>query len=173
MKNKVLAVLATVIGLFLVSGQLLAHHSNTMIDKDNSTTVTGTVTRLAFANPHPAVYFDGDVKDRQGNTVNWFGAGGGGVISLRKVGWTNKTLQPGDRILMQGHQSKDGRPLMGLRRLYRCSGEEVELGYDPANFREYTTRVKWETISPERVREMCAKGTLQGPIKPELFSKAD
>jgi len=46
-------------------------------------------------------------------------------------------------------------------------GEEVQLGYDPENFREYTTRIKWETISPERVRAMCAEGTLQGAIKPK------
>lgn len=173
MKNKVLAVFGVVVGFCLVSGLALAHHSNTVIDKDNATTVTGTVTRLLFANPHPAVYFDGDVKDSQGKTINWFAAGGGGVLSLREVGWTNKTLVPGDRILVQGHQIKDGRPLMGLRRLYRCSGEEVQLGYDPANLSEYTTRIKWEPISPERVREMCAKGTVQGAIRPELFSKTN
>jgi hypothetical protein len=104
------------------------------------------------------------VKDAQGKVVNWFAAGGGGVLSLRKVGWTNKTLKPGDRILILGHQSKDGRPLMGFRKLYRCSGEEVQLGYDPANRSEYSTRVTWEDISPERVRSMCEQGTLQGTI---------
>ena len=165
-QGQALAVASVATGLILASGLLFAHHSNAVIDKDNATTVTGTVTRLHFANPHPAIYFDADVKDRQGNVVNWFAAGGGGVLSLRKVGWTNKTLQAGDRILIQGHQIKDGRPLMGFRRLYRCSGEEVQLGYDPANFSEYSTRVKWDEIRPERVRELCAAGTLQGAIPP-------
>ena len=165
MKKKLFAVVSGAMGLFLVSGPMFAHHSNAVIDKDNATTVTGTVTKLVFANPHPAFYFDADVKGSDGSVVNWFAAGGGGVLSLRKVGWTNKTLKPGDRILVQGHQIKDGRPLMGFRRLYRCSGEEVQLSYDPANFQEYTTRVKWEPISPERVRAMCAQGTLQGAIK--------
>jgi len=168
MNRNVFTVLSTAIGLFLVSGLTFAHHSNAVIDKDNATTVTGTVTRLHFANPHPAFYFDADVKDSQGKGVNWFAAGGGGVISLRQVGWTNKTLKPGDRVLVQGHQMKDGRPLMGFRRLYRCSGEAVPLGYDPGNESEYTTRIKWEPISPERVRELCAKGTLEGAMKPKL-----
>ena len=167
MNRNVFTVLSAAIGLFLVSGLLFAHHSNVLIDKESATTATGTVTKLVFANPHPAFYFDADVKGSQGNVVNWFAAGGGGVLSLRKVGWTNKTLKPGDRILVQGHQIKDGRPVMGFRKLYRCSGEEVQLGYDPENFREYTTRIKWETISPERVRAMCAEGTLQGAIKPK------
>ena len=165
MNRKVFAVLSGAVGLFLVSGLTFAHHSNAVIDKDNATTVTGTVTKLHFANPHPAFYFDADVKDSQGKVVNWFAAGGGGVISLRQVGWTNKTLQPGDRVLVQGHQIRDGRPLMGFRRLYRCSGEAVPLGYDPGNESEYTTRIKWETISPDRVRELCTKGALEGAIK--------
>ena len=168
MSRNVFTVLAVAIVFFLVSGLTFAHHSNAVIDKDNATTVTGTVTRLHFANPHPAFYFDADVKDSQGKGVNWFAAGGGGVISLRQVGWTNKTLKPGDRILVQGHQMKDGRPLMGFRRLYRCSGEAVPLGYDPGNESEYTTRIKWEPISPERVRELCTKGTLEGAMKPKL-----
>jgi hypothetical protein len=81
---------------------------------------------------------------------------------MRKAGWTNKTLKPGDRILILGHQSKDGRPLMGFRKLYRCNGEEVTLGYDPANRSEYSTRVVWEDIPAERVRSMCEQGTLEG-----------
>lgn len=166
MKKKVFAVFSVTAGLFLISGLVFAHHSNAVIDKENATTVTGTVTRLLFANPHPAIYFDADSKDRQGKVVNWFAAGGGGVLSLRKVGWTNKTLKAGDRILIQGHQIKDGRPLMGFRKLYRCSGEEVQLGYDPANFNEYTTRVEWKPINPAQVKEMCAKGTLDGALKP-------
>ena len=164
MRTSVLPALGVAAGLFLASGLVFAHHSNAVIDKDNATTVSGTVTRLLFANPHPAIYFDADVKDQQGNIVNWFAAGGGGVLDMRKKGWTNKTLKPGDRILILGHQSKDGRPLMGFRKLYRCSGEEVALGYDPTNRSEYSTRVVWEDISPERVRAMCEQGTLQGML---------
>ena len=164
MRKKALAVLSVAVGLFLASGLLFAHHSNAVVDKDKSTTVTGTVTRWRFANPHPAVYLDADVKGSEGHVVNWFAAGGGGVLSLHRLGWTNKTLLPGDRILVQGHPIKDGRPLMAMRRLYRCSGEAVPLGYDPANPREYTTRIVWEEISPERVRAMCDEGTLLGAL---------
>ncbi len=165
-RKRTVTLLGAAAGLFLLSGLVFAHHSNAVIDKDNATTVSGTVTQLVFANPHPAIYFDADVKDSRGGVVNWFAAGGGGVLDMRKKGWTNKTLQPGDRILIMGHQSKDGRPLMGFRKLYRCSGEEVPLGYDPTNRSEYSTRVKWDDISPERVRAMCQQGTLQGTIGP-------
>ena len=169
MNNKALAVFSVAIGLFLASGLLFAHHSEAALDKDHAATVTGTVTKWVFANPHPTVFLDGDVKDSQGKSVNWFAAGGGGVLDLRKAGWTNKTLVPGDRVLVQGQQVKDGRPVMGLRKLYRCSGEQVQLGYDPTE----PKNMKWEPLSPERVREMCAKGTVEGLLRPELFSIAD
>jgi uncharacterized protein DUF6152 len=165
-KNNALWVPSVAIGLFLVSGPLLAHHSEAALDKDNATTVTGTVTKWSFANPHPAVFLDGDVKDSQGKSVTWSAAGGGGVLGLRKAGWTAKTLVPGERILVQGEQVRDGRPVMGLRKLYRCAGEEVPVGYDADDEKSK----KFPPLSPERVREMCAKGTVQGVVKPELFA---
>jgi uncharacterized protein DUF6152 len=168
-KNKAAGVFSVAIGLFLLSGLLVAHHSEAALDKKNATTVTGTVTKWVFANPHPTVFLDGDVKDSQGKTVNWFAAGGGGVLGLRKAGWTNKTLVAGDRILVQGEQVRDGRPVMGLRKLYRCEGEEVPVGYEADDSKSK----KFEPLSPGRVREMCAKGVVQGVNKPELFAGAD
>jgi hypothetical protein len=168
-KKKALAVFSVAIGLFLTSGLLFAHHSEAALDKNNKTTVTGTVTKWAFTNPHPTINLDGDVKDSQGKTVNWFAAGGGGVLGLRKAGWTNKTLVPGERILVQGEQVRDGRPVIGLRKLYRCDGEEVPVGYEADDSKSK----KFEPLNPARVREMCAKGVVQGVIKPELFASAD
>jgi hypothetical protein len=167
-KNTALRVFSMALGLFLLSGMLFAHHSEALLDKNNETTVTGTVTKWVFANPHPAIFLDGDVKDSQGKTVNWWAAGGGGVLGLRKAGWTNKTLVAGARILVQGEQVTDGRPVIGLRKLYRCDGEEVRMGYDA----DESKSKKFEPLSPERVQEMCAKGIVQGVIKPELFASA-
>jgi hypothetical protein len=168
-KNKAVGLFLVAVGLFLLSGLLRAHHSEAALDKNSKTTVTGTVTKWSFANPHPTVYLDGDVKDSQGKTVNWFAAGGGGVLGLRKAGWTNKTLVPGERLLIQGEQVRDGRPVMGLRKLYRCEGQEVPMGYEA----DEDKNKKFEPLSLERVREMCAKGVVQGVVKPELFSGAE
>jgi hypothetical protein len=42
------------------------------------------------------------------------------------------------------------------------------MGYDA----DESKSKKFEPLSPERVREMCAKGIVQGVIKPELFASA-
>ena len=163
------SVLSVTIGLFLATGQIWAHHSEGASNKDEISTVSGTVTQWRLVNPHPAIYFDADVKDSQGNTVEWIAAEGGGTVRLRKAGWTPKTLMPGDHVLIRGHQLLNGKRAISLRQLYRCStGEKLQLGYGPDDsaIDAYRSHVTWDALSSEQVREMCAKGTLENTIEP-------
>ena len=73
MKVKVFVFLGLTAGLLMISGSVLAHHSNAPSDKDRLVTLTGTVSNFAFRNPHVSVSFD--VTDGQGNVVTWFAAG--------------------------------------------------------------------------------------------------
>ena len=52
MKARVMVLLALTAAPLLISGSVLAHHSNALSDKDRLTTLTGTVTKFAFTNPH-------------------------------------------------------------------------------------------------------------------------
>jgi hypothetical protein len=158
MKKNVFAGLSLAVSLYLVSGLLWAHHSNAVADKDKIIVRVGTVTKLHFANPHVAIYFA--VKDTQGNEVVWF-AGGAGPLALRKeAGWTNKTVIPGEAVIVQGNPNRDGRPVMTLRGLYRCRGERVGLSRGIDEPGEYITRVPAPALSPEEVRAMCASAGL-------------
>ncbi len=150
MKQSVVFVFLFLAGVLVISSPMSAHHSNAVVDKDRLVASTGVVTRLAFVNPHVAIYWN--VEDEEGNVTEWY-ASGADPVGLGRVGWNNKTWKPGDRILVQGHPLRDGRPLMAFRGLYRCSGEEVPT--TPV-LREYITRVKIEKLSPARVRELCA-----------------
>ena len=147
MKSRIGFVLLLAVGLLMVSSAMSAHHSNAVVDKDVLIAKTGEVTRFAFVNPHVAVYWQGE------DGVEWYASGGGPRI-LAGVGWNNKTFQPGEQILVQGHPLRDGRPLMAFRGIYRCNGEEVPM--DAGNAGEYRTRVKIETLNPARVKELCA-----------------
>lgn len=154
MKAKVVVFFGLTAGLLMISGSVLAHHSNAISDKDRLVTLTGTVTKFAFINPHVAVYFD--VKDDQGNAVNWYSAGGSPVALHRDAGWTNKTFKVGEQILVQGHPNRDGRPLMLFMRLYRCSGEMIPVDNAKTEAGEYLTHVKMVTLEPTRVQAACA-----------------
>jgi len=155
MKSKMLICLSLAAGLLAISGSAWAHHSNALVDKDRLVTMTGTVTKFAFLNPHVSVYLD--VKDPSGKTTNWITAGGSPLELHRDAGWTNKTFKEGDKILVQGHPNRDGQPLMQTMRLYRCdSGEEVPLNQAKENPGEYLSRVPIVTLPPARVEAVCS-----------------
>ena len=155
MKAMAMVFLALTAGLLLISGSVLAHHSNALSDKDRLTTLTGTVTKFAFTNPHVGISFD--VKDAQGKAVGWYAFGGNPVALHREGGWTNKTFKVGEQILVRGHVNRDGKPIVLYVRVYHCSGGEmVNPGQGKIDGDEYLTRVKLEELAPARVMAVCS-----------------
>ena len=155
MKGRILVFLALIAGLLLISVSVLAHHSNALSDKDRLTTMTGTVTKFAFANPHVGISID--VKDAQGHVVNWYAFGGNPVALHREGGWTNKTFKAGEQILVRGHVNRDSKPIVLYVRLYHCQGGEmVNPGRGKIEGDEYLTRVKVEELAPARVMAVCS-----------------
>jgi hypothetical protein len=165
MKAKISFVLAMATGLLMISGSVLAHHSNALVDKDRLVTVTGTVTKFAFINPHVGVYFD--VKDPQGKVANYYAGGGSPAELSREAGWNVKTFVPGEQILVQGHMSRDGRPLMLFLTMYRCNGESIPMNNSKTQAAEsgedYLTHVKIPKLEAVKVQAICS-GKEQYPV---------
>jgi Family of unknown function (DUF6152) len=165
MKAKIPVVLAIAAGLLMISGSALAHHSNALVDKDRLITVTGTVTKFAFINPHVGVYFD--VKDPQGKVANYYAGGGSPAELSREAGWSVKTFVPGEQILVQGHMSRDGRPLMLFLTMYRCTGETIPMNNSKTQAAEsgedYLTHVKIPKLEAAKVQAICS-GKEQYPV---------
>src|SRR5579862_8888938 len=61
--------LAACAGLILAAIPLLAHHSFAAEYASKEITLTGTITKVEWTNPH--IYFYIDVKDSNGNVQNW------------------------------------------------------------------------------------------------------
>jgi hypothetical protein len=122
MKNQVLDVLSVTVGLLMVSGPIYAHHSDSVNDMNRVVTVTGTVTRFDFTNPHERIYLD--AKDANGNAEQWI-ATGGGPSAMRRIGWNKGTFKPGDQLTITGFPFQDGRKIMLHVKIVRGSGEEV------------------------------------------------
>ena len=62
-------VLLAALGFLIVSVPLIAHHGNAAFENAKTVTVKATVTEWVWSNPHCFLKFD--VKDDQGNVVNW------------------------------------------------------------------------------------------------------
>ena len=84
-----------------------SHHSHAMFDHATRVTLTGTVTEFVYRNPHGFLYVD--VKKDNGETVNyWVEMSNLTNMVLRGIGRT--TFKPGDRVTVNLHPLKDGRP---------------------------------------------------------------
>jgi hypothetical protein len=165
MKAKVAFLLASALGLIMTSGSLSAHHSNALVDKDRLVTVTGAVTKFAFINPHVGVYLD--VKDAQGKVSNYYAGGGSPAELSREAGWSTKTFTPGEQIVVQGHMSRDGRPLILFLTMYRCNGEMIPMNNSKTQAAEsgedYLTHVKIPKLDAAKVQAICS-GKEQYPV---------
>lgn len=105
MRVRVLAVLLAVV----LAAPAFAHHSTSMYDMGHPVTVTGTVKKFEWTNPHAFVYLE--VKDEKGNVVEWE-VEMMSLNHLRGYGWTRSTVKAGDVISCTGGAAKSGAPSM-------------------------------------------------------------
>jgi Family of unknown function (DUF6152) len=91
------------------STAVFAHHPFTAeFDGSQSFTLTGTVTKVAWQNPHVYAYVD--AKDDQGKVVNWK-VEMGSPSALMKEGWTRTSIKTGDMVTIKAWKSKTNATL--------------------------------------------------------------
>ena len=102
-----LGVVIAACALVLAAKPLIAHHSFAAeSDANKPFTMTGTVTKVEWMNPH--TYFYIDVKDAKTGKVNNWGMEMGSPNGLMRAGWTRNTMKIGDVVTVEGSLAKDG-----------------------------------------------------------------
>jgi hypothetical protein len=118
------AVLA--LGLAATVAPALAHHSFAAeYDDKKPITLSGTVTKVEWLNPHARFYMD--VKDESGKVTNWefeLASPNG----LMRKGWTRNSLKPSDVVTVEGYRAKDGSNLGNARSINLADGRKVFAG---------------------------------------------
>ena len=85
---------------------LAAHHSFAAeYDGKQMITLTGTITKVEWTNPHIYVFLD--VKDDSGKTTNW-SLEGYPPNTLKRTGFARDMLKQGDKITVTAYKSRDG-----------------------------------------------------------------
>ena len=110
-------VLLACISILSAAVPLLAHHSlEAAYNPNQSITLTGTVTKIDWSNPH--VHFFIDVKDAD-HTANWeveLGSPNAQILG----GWKIDTVKPGDRVTVTLYRARNGTNLGFAKKLARA-----------------------------------------------------
>ena len=115
-----------IVALISASMRLWAHHSFAAeYDGTKPIKLSGTVTKFDMVNPHSWIYVD--VKGPDGKIENWAIEAGSPNILMRR-GITKDSVKVGQKIVVDGYQSKDGSRRANGRDLTLPDGKKLFLG---------------------------------------------
>lgn len=126
MRSKTRSLVVALFTLLLAAIPALAHHSVTAeFDPKRSFTVTGTLKKLDWTNPH--IYVWVEAKDETGQLVT-YGIEAVPPGMLHRAGVTRDMFKVGDTVTVVAAPAKDGTKTLGLgRRITFSDGHSIRL----------------------------------------------
>jgi DNA/RNA endonuclease YhcR with UshA esterase domain len=131
MKMPLWFVVVAVFAMAAAAVPVLAHHSFAAeFDRNKPVTLTGSVTKVEWANPHARFFID--VKDENGKVNNWdfeLASPNG----LMRRGWTRNSLKPGDVVTVSGWAAKNAPYVGNTSTVTLADGRKVFAGSSAEN----------------------------------------
>ena len=107
MRNRILLVFSLATTL-IAAAPAFAHHGTAGYDMSKVVTLTGTVSKVQWSNPH--IYYTIDAKDESGNVQHW-SLEMSAPLLLERFGWTKDSIKEGDQVVAEAHPAKNGAPV--------------------------------------------------------------
>jgi hypothetical protein len=97
----------------------LAHHSFAMFDMQKMIALTGTVKEFAWANPHSWIYV---VATKADGTQETWALECSSPNMMTRWGWKYSDIKVGDKVTVDIHPSRDGRPVASVYAVFLSDG---------------------------------------------------
>ena len=144
------------LGLFLPF-VTFAHHAVTAPFTDEEMRIDGVVLEFNFVNPHVNIVLN--VTDENGTDTRWR-ATAAAPDSLRRFGWSEDSIEVGQRLLITGMKSRYGRPMLLVEREHWNDGGMLVLDPDDGSLLHVLEG------TPSRIDDGPVLS--QGPLAPTL-----
>jgi hypothetical protein len=119
------ALIALGIAAIFACAPVFAHHSFAAeFDINKPITLSGTVTKVEWVNPHVYIYLD--VNDASGKVTPW-SLSSFSPAAARRAGVTRASFGQGQQVTVLGYHAKDGSNFGFMRRMTFADGHKVEL----------------------------------------------
>ena len=100
-----------------------AHHSFAMFDPSKTVTLNGSVQEFRWVNPHVALFVLANAG--AGAPPELWSVELTSPGNLTKIGWTRKSLKPGDRVAVEVNPLRNGQHGGGFRKVTLLDTGEV------------------------------------------------
>ena len=121
MKFRTISLLACV--PLAAAAPAFAHHSFAAeYDAAKPVTLTGTVTKVEWTNPHARFYIN--VKNDDGTMTNW-NLELASPNYLKRAGWSSESLKQGDVVTVDGSLARSGANMANARSVTLADGHKV------------------------------------------------
>jgi hypothetical protein len=121
MRTSIIGLVATTL-LLTGTATLSAHHSFAPFNMDTEKTISGTVKKFDWTNPHTWIWVD--VANDKGGVDTW-GIEGMSPNFLGRRGWTKNSLKAGDKVTIVIRPLRDGSPGGMFVRATLADGHEL------------------------------------------------
>ena len=126
MKSNAHAVRLAMIVVLLAGVHAAAHHSFAAeFDAEKPVTLKGTVVKWEMMNPHGWITMD--VPGSDGRTARWM-VETSNPNGLMRLGWSKRSLKPGDEITVEAFRAKDGSNTANAAQVTLADGRRVFAG---------------------------------------------
>lgn len=161
----------------VASASVQAHHSRAMFDSTETLALEGRITKATWRNPH--VYFEIEVDSGEAAPDTWV-LESVSVALLARSGWTEETLQVGDRVVARVNPHNDAAMRYGaLIDVSHLDGTSINPASPVDLTRADTTNVRpstdfsgtWTTADPENSDGTIGNEAIAGPADWPLTEK--